>query len=136
MRGKRQPLGTTTDLGAWILKLGTFVPFSSHPITLDKKGGVFGLRRHVAALELADMSASGKARSCPRTPNQAAVRLRYSRKFLSHNRRQGRSRWINRVGGGPALAGRVAPLPSVALAKEERATSWNRRRPASSGYQL
>jgi len=33
----------------------------------------FGVRRHVAAFRLADMSASSKVRSCPRTPNQDAL---------------------------------------------------------------
>jgi predicted alpha-1,2-mannosidase len=34
----------------------------------------FGVRRHVAAFRLADMSASSKARTCPRTPKSAPAR--------------------------------------------------------------
>jgi hypothetical protein len=49
--------------------------------SVGSSGGVqFGLRRHVAAFSLADMSASSEARACPRTPNlDAAVHFGHSR---------------------------------------------------------
>ena len=48
-------------------------------LTADLRGA-FGVRGHDGALELADMSARGTAETCPRTPEQKAVRAAWEKK--------------------------------------------------------
>ncbi len=48
-------------------------------LTADLRGA-FGVRGHDGALELADMSASGTAGTCPRTPEQKAARAAWEKK--------------------------------------------------------
>jgi hypothetical protein len=56
--------------------------------------GLLGARGHDRAFPLADMSASSKAATCRRTPNQATVKVQLARKSFNHNLRQGRSRQV------------------------------------------
>ena len=58
-----------------------------------QKTRLFGLRRRVAALELADMSASRKARTCPRTPNHDLASL--SMRPISYDVPDPEAHWDN-----------------------------------------